>query len=145
MSELKEYLLPYDWKISFPKEWAHEFEPYPEGDQHLFYPQDSDLTFRINSFCIQNESGYAPIKVLSEVFCSSCRKSKLKRNKTPNISGNNYFSEYFKGITKENGKKIHWVSIGIMIEGFLLKINIFGENNNSIERALCYIKTINKV
>jgi len=138
--ELKEYSLPNGWKISFPKEWEHEYEPYPEGDQYLFFPSNDDLTFRITSYGVENESGYAPIEVLGEIFRNTCEKSMKK--KVFDFACKDFEIECFEGTTMEGWKRIRKVSVGVMVEGFLLIVNMFASNRNSIEQSLRYINTI---
>jgi len=140
---LKEYELPNGWAISFPESWSHEIERHPEGDQYLFYPQNNDLTFRITSFRVENETGDAPIEVLRDVFSSSC--SSLKKSKTTRIANNSFATECYIGVEKEGGQKIHRVSIGFIMEGFLLSVNIYATNRKIANQALGYANTICRV
>ena len=143
MPELIAYLLPNDWRISFPKEWSNECEQYPEGNQFLFYPKDDDLTFRITSFCVSNESKYAPIEVLCDVFQDKCKQ--LKKSKVIQLINCGFKIECFEGHIREGWKKVRWVSIGVMVEGFLLIVNVFATRRNSIEKNINYLNTICRV
>lgn len=140
---MKSYGLPYGWKISFPESWVYEHESYPEGDQHLFYPRDSDITFRVTSLRIKNESGgLFPIEGIQRAFSSSCRELTLSNNiVVPNKA---FLTECYRGATIENGQQIHRVSIGAMTPGHLLTANIFASCYNDIERFLYCVDTIDR-
>jgi hypothetical protein len=68
-NNLKEYKLPLGWFISLPKTWI--FEPKPEENQSLAYPNDSDLTFRITPMHAEKHGQLAPLEVMRNAFIST--------------------------------------------------------------------------
>jgi len=139
-NKLKEYTLPFGWRISFPKSWRHEFQQEDEGDQYLFFPKNDDLTFRITSFHVEKQGVNAPVDILIQTFLHNTRS--LQQKKDLNFKHNDFDIECLEGITKENGKDINHVSCAIAVDGFLLTLNIFASKKHSIDQSLRFISSV---
>ena len=139
-NKLKEYALPFDWKISFPKSWKHGYQA--EDGQYLFYPKSDDLTFRITSLRAEKEGVYAPVETMREAFLHSTVNLQPKEDFDFKREG--FVIDCMEGIVSENENDIYEVSCGIAIEGFLLIINVFATNKQSVEQSLHYIKTVHR-
>ncbi len=139
---LLQYRLPLNWLMSFPENWSYEF--IQEEGQAMFYPEDSDLTFRITPWQIGNETELAPVEVMLDSFTNSIPKDmeKLQFNKELLEP---FVTEGFFGTTTENGEKVYRISFGIVVTGNLLVINIYGTNETEVNNSIKYIYTVGKL
>ncbi len=139
---LQQFRLPLNWLMSFPENWSYEF--IQEDGQVMFYPQDSDLTFRINPWQIGNETELAPIEVMVDSFNNSIAPDmeKFQYDKEP-LS--DFATECYFGTTIENNERVYRISFGVATVGNLLVINIFGTNETEVKNSLEYIFTVGKL
>ena len=137
---LKAYNLPYGWRISFPSNWEYAYQPEPEGDQHLFYPPDSDLTFRVTSLLVKFETGYAPTSALREAFTRTIGGMKKCVSIAP--AGASYTMDCYEGRVKENNRVIYRFCCGMAVEGHLLNISVFSSNHDILKQSLFPISTV---
>lgn len=133
------YELPYNWEISFPDEWSGEFDK--EYGQYIFYPSDSDLTFRITPFHAEKENQLAPIEVMENAYTNSIPKSAKPRDLNE-YALNGLCMKAYENKYREGDKNIYTIHIGYYTLGNLLSINIFSTHKMECEHALQYLKTI---
>ena len=137
--KLKTYQLPLGWQVSFPADWQHE---YIEDDaQNVFYPEDSDLTFRITAFHAEKEGAPAAPAIMYTVFQRSipenCTQISLPELK---IAGCRTY--IVRTAETENGQQVTRIIAGVYCAGELLITNIFGTNPQTVTEAMAYLSFI---
>ncbi len=139
---LLQYRLPLNWLMSFPEDWAYEF--LQDDGQVMFYPEDSDLTFRITPWQIGNETELAPIDVMVDSFNNSITDD-LKKYQYNSELLKPFETECYFGTTTENGETVYRISFGVATIGNLLIINIYGTNEEEVKKSIEYIYTVGKL
>ncbi len=139
---LLQYRLPLNWLMSFPENWSYEF--IQEEGQAMFYPEDSDLTFRITPWQIGNETELAPVEVMVDSFTNSIPKDMEKFQFNKELL-EPFVTEGFFGTTTENDEKVYRISFGVVVTGNLLVINIYGTNETEVKNSIKYIYTVGKL
>ena len=139
--EMQRYRLPFQWTAAFPAEWIHEYDA--ESDQNLFYPPDSDLTFRLTAFHAEKAGVPAPEPVMETVFAKSTPENStvidIPELTVPGctvlIRGCNY---------EEDGQTVAHICAGCICEGNLLTVNIFGTDAKQVYEGLAYLTLIGR-
>ena len=139
--EMQRYRLPFQWTAAFPAEWIHEYDA--ESDQNLFYPPDSDLTFRLTAFHAEKAGVPAPEPVMETVFAKSAPENStvidipelVVPGCTVLIRGCNY---------EEDGQTVAHICAGCICEGNLLTVNIFGTDAKQVYEGLAYLTLIGR-
>lgn len=137
--EIRRYRLPFHWTAAFPADWTHEYDA--ESDQNLFYPADSDLTFRLTAFHAEKAGVPAPASVMETVFAKTAPENSTVINNpeltvpgcTVLIRGRNY---------QEEGQTVSHICAGCICEGELLTVSIFGTDARQVYEALAYLTLI---
>ena len=134
-----QYKLFHNWEISFPDDWSAKYDT--ENGQYIFYPADSDLTFRLTPFHARKEDQPAPIDIMENAYTNSIPISaKLRDPDSLALEGLHVKAYENKQI--QNGKSVYSIHVGYYTVGNLLSINIFGTYKPECEQALCHLKTI---
>ena len=139
--EMQRYRLPFQWTAAFPADWIHEYDA--ESDQNLFYPPDSDLTFRLTAFHAEKAGVPAPEPVMETVFAKSAPENStvidipelVVPGCTVLIRGCNY---------EEDGQTVAHICAGCICEGNLLTVNIFGTDAKQVYEGLAYLTLIGR-
>ena len=137
--EMQQYRLPFQWTAAFPANWTHEYDA--DSDQNLFYPADSDLTFRLTAFHAEKAGVPAPESVMETVFFKSApENSKIIEIPELIIPG---CKVLIRGRSySENGQNVAHICAGCICEGNLLTVNIFGTDAKQVYEALAYLTLI---
>ncbi len=139
--KMQRYRLPFQWTAAFPADWIHEYDA--ESDQNLFYPPDSDLTFRLTAFHAEKAGVPAPEPVMETVFAKSAPENStvidipelVVPGCTVLIRGCNY---------EEDGQTVAHICAGCICEGNLLTVNIFGTDAKQVYEGLAYLTLIGR-
>lgn len=138
---LKTYQLPLGWSVSFPAAWQHE---YDETDaQNIFFPEESDLTFRISAFHAEKEGSPAPSAVMEIVFQRSL-PAKTEPISLPELQITGCQTHIVSTSETENDKQVFRIIAGIYCTGELLIVNIFGTNAQEVTEAMAYLCFISR-
>lgn len=154
MQRTKGFNLDNEWTIHFPQNWVEEIDEV--DGHHIYYPPDSDLTFRIVNFHFVKDEVNGRVEVpffeLFELFETIVRSTELELNtkvsekklnlnkiKIKNPKMKCYEYSYY-----ENYEKVYAVSCGIAIDGYLLIVNIYSASKEEVEKAIKYIYSIKK-
>jgi len=138
---LKTYQLPLGWQISFPEEWAHE---YQEDDaQNIFYPDDSDLTFRISAFHAEKEGVPAAPSIMYMVLARSLPEQS-EQVSLPELKIAGCKTHIVRTSETENGRQVTRIVAGVYCEGELLIVNIFGTNPQEVTEAMAYLTFVSR-
>ena len=136
---MKIYRLERGWQISVPSEWQAEYDS--EGGQHIFYPEDSDLTVRITQFRAEKNGVPAPAEIMEKTYTGSLPLSAVPRGvcfPAPAGCGVKMFEDSFT----EDGKNVHVVYAGFFSCGELLSAGIWGTDKAEIGQALSILETV---
>ena len=139
--EMQRYRLPFQWTAAFPADWINEYDA--ESDQNLFYPPDSDLTFRLTAFHAEKAGVPAPEPVMETVFAKSAPENStvidipelVVPGCTVLIRGCNY---------EADGQTVAHICAGCICEGNLLTVNIFGTDAKQVYEGLAYLTLIGR-
>ena len=137
--EMQRYRLPFQWTAAFPADWTHEYDA--ESDQNLFYPEDSDLVFRLTAFHAEKAGLPAPVSVMETVFAKSApENSKVIDIPELTVSG---CTVLIRGCNyQEDGQTVSHVCAGCICAGELLTVNIFGTDAKQVYEAIAYLTLI---
>ena len=138
---LKGYQLPLGWTVSFPEQWQHE---YTEDDaQNIFYPENSDLTFRITAFHAEKEGVPAEPNIMYMVLARSLPEN-AEQISLPELKITGCKTHIVRTTETENGKQVTRIIAGTYCEGELLITNIFGTNPQEVTEAMAYLCFISR-
>ncbi len=138
---MQQYRLPLGWTAAFPADWTHEYDE--TTDQNIFYPADSDLTFRLTALHAEKEGVPAPVSLMETVFAKSvpegCRVIEIPELQvagcTMLIRGRSY---------EEDGKTVSQICAGCFCDGELLTFNIFGTDPQQVYEGLAYLTLVQR-
>lgn len=141
--KLKPYILPEEWKISFPQNWIHEID-LDDIRQDIFYPPDSELTIRITTFHIEKDNKLASANTIETIFLKNIpKKAEIVIITEYEIKG--YSSKAFLYHIIENEEKVYLIRVGFYGTGTLFTMNIFSNHKDECYKALIFLKTLFKI
>ncbi|MHB9341955.1 hypothetical protein ACW0TR_01340 [Fusobacterium polymorphum] len=151
-SERKKFYIDDKWSIELPTDWDRTFSEVEIDNstilENIFFQKNSYLNMKIYSLNILKDDNFkkveADITDILEVFEKIMSKVENKKEyRIPNYKNSKikcYEYTYY-----ENDEKVHSISCGIMIAGYLLIVNLYSALKEEVESAIKYIYTIEKV
>ena len=151
-SERKKFYIDDKWTIELPTDWDRTFSEVEIDNstilENIFFQKNSCLNMKIYSLNILKDDNFkkveADITDVLEVFEKIMSKVENKKEyRIPNYKNSKikcYEYTYY-----ENDEKVHSISCGIMIAGYLLIVNLYSALKEEVESAIKYIYTIEKV
>ena len=139
--QMQSYRLPLGWIAAFPAEWEHEYDT--DKDENIFYPADSDLTFRLTAFHAEKDGIPAPASVMETVFEQSVPDNSTVID-LPELTVPGCSLQIRGCNDQEDGQNVAHICAGCICEGDLLIFNIFGTDAQQVYEGLAYLTLIHR-
>jgi hypothetical protein len=139
------YQMPRGWDVTFPIDWKFE----EDGEQFIYYPQDSDLTIRMSvlTFVHPETKALAPIELFQSVFQKGYEeKENAKMLILDELSKNAkyYFVQGYEYTYLEDDQLVYCFNVVCYTEGTELFITIHSNFRKECIRGLSHLKTVRK-
>ena len=139
--ELKSYRLPLNWQVTFPDSWEHEYDV--QYGANIFYPTDSDLTFRITALHAEQQGIPAPAAIMETVLLQELPDEAQELDMSE-FAFNDCRVRAFSFSKEEDGKQVFCIYAGFSTDGDLLLIHITSSDWEQVKAAVSYLRLITR-
>ncbi len=136
----KEQELSLGWRLSVPRDWAHESG---EAGEEVFYPSEGELTVKITPFHAERAEKAAPVKVMEQAFLQSVPAGAVQiKPEGYRLPG--FRARFFEQVEKGADLPVFCICAGYFAKGDLLAVNIYGRSKEECRGAMEILWTLEK-